>query len=1027
MKTIIFSSLSLKVRLISIVILTFVLSLWALTFAITQSLRQDIKVLLIAQQDSSASYIAADIDAKMLQRIDLLNQNAKLIAQYFNSPIQMREFLKGRIGLQALFQEGIVVINKQGIGITEFPAGLGRETALFDTREYFIKAMATGKTAIGKPRISSFTSRPLVAIAAPIRNSTGALVGILAGFTSLSDKGLFGQVVQNRTEKAGTIIVSDPYYHLIVSSNKSADVLQPIFDQSASVGINSSETRILSTAKAIPSTGWFVQIALSEEEAFMPIRHMETVIYEIALILTLLSSVGVWFLVKHALSPLDKVTRTIRQMAEDATGNMHVLPRKGDNEIRALTDNFNLLVKQRLRSEAALRQSEARLSRAELASKSGNWEFHLREQKVIASIGAKNIYGLHKEEYEFTEIKKAALSEYRTMLDAAMRALIEDDIPYNVEFRIRTLDTGELRDIHSTAYFDKEKQIIFGVVQDVTERLNIQRTLEQEELRRRIFLEQSQEGIAVLRQDGSLVEWNPAFAQMLGYSEQEMSHLNVKDWDSKLKHEEIDDITHTLGLGHLSIETQHRRKDGRYYEVEVNISGVEWADQYYLFCLHHDITARKQSEVALRESEARFRAIIEASPIPYALNDEHFNITYLNPAFVRTFGYTLQDIPTIADWWPKAYPDPAYQQQIITDWMAHMAKAEREKQTFEPIEANIRCKDGETRTALVAAEPLNGSFHELHVVSFFDITSIKKAEASQRLAATVFSHAREGILITGPDGTILDVNGMFSEITGYSRDDVIGKSAQMFNPAKHAKTSYSHMWRALKRNGYWAGEMWNYRKNGELFPEMVTISAVRDQQGNTQQYVVLFSDISEAKAHEHRLETMAHYDPLTGLPNRSLLSDRLQQAMAQSSRYKKFIAVCYLDLDGFKQVNDTYGHEVGDQLLIALAAQMQQTLRKSDTLARIGGDEFVVVLSGLLDKESSLVSAERLVQAAAHPVMVGELQLQVSASLGITFYPQEVTIDADQLLRQADHAMYQAKESGKNRYCLFQTYYAEVI
>lgn len=161
-------------------------------------------------------------------------------------------------------------------------------------------------------------------------------------------------------------------------------------------------------------------------------------------------------------------------MAEDAAGNMHALPRKGDNEIRELTDNFNLLVKQRLRSEAALRQSETRLARAELASKSGNWEFHLKEQKVIVSIGAKCIYGLHKEEYEFTEIKK--LSEYRTMLDAAMRALIEDDIPYNVEFRIRTLDTGELRDIHSTAYFDKEKQIIFGVVQDVTERLNIQRT-----------------------------------------------------------------------------------------------------------------------------------------------------------------------------------------------------------------------------------------------------------------------------------------------------------------------------------------------------------------------------------------------------------------------------------------------------------------------------------------------------------------------------------------------------------------------
>ncbi|WP_320152868.1 PAS domain S-box protein [uncultured Tolumonas sp.] len=832
MKTIIFSPLSLKVRLISIVILTFVLSLWALTFAITNSLRQDIKELLTAQQNSAASYIAADIDAKIIQRVDLLNQNAKLVSQYFNSPVQMRTFLKERIGLQALFQEGLVVIDRQGIGIAEFPSGLGRETASFNTREYFQKVMATDKTAIGKPRKSNFTGRPLVAIAAPIRNASGALVGVLAGFSSLSDKSLFGQVAQNRMEKAGTIIVGDPYYHLIVSSSKSADILQPMLNQDASVDINFHETKILSTAKIIPSTGWLVQIALSAEEAFMPIRHMETVIYVIALTLTLLSSGVVWILVKHALNPLDKVTRTIRKMANHEEGDMHVLPQTGDNEIRNLTDSFNLLVEQRIRSEAALRHSEARLARAELASKSGNWEFHLRDQSIIASSGAIKIFGLHKEKYEFTEIKKAALSEYRVMLDSAMKALIEEDAPYNVEFRIRTLDKGELKDIHSIAYFDREKQIVFGVVQDVTERLNIQRTLEQEELRRRIFLEQSQEGIAVLRQDGSLFEWNPAFAQMLGYSEQEMRYLNVKDWDSKLEHEKIDDITHNLGLGHLTIETQHQRQDGRYYDVEVYISGVEWANQYYLFCVHHDITDRKQSELALRESEARFRAIIEASPIPYALNDEQFNITYLNPAFVSTFGYSLQDIPTVADWWPKAYPDPAYQQQITAAWQAHMTKAEREKQAFEPIEADIRCKNGEVRTALVASEPLNGSFHDLHVVSFFDITSIKKAEASQRLAATVFSHAHESILITGADGTILDVNGMFSEITGYRREDVIGKNARMFNSDKHSKTFYARMWLELKRNGYWAGEMWSCRKNGEIFPEMLTISAVCDQLGN---------------------------------------------------------------------------------------------------------------------------------------------------------------------------------------------------
>ena len=300
-----------------------------------------------------------------------------------------------------------------------------------------------------------------------------------------------------------------------------------------------------------------------------------------------------------------------------------------------------------------------------------------------------------------------------------------------------------------------------------------------------------------------------------------------------------------------------------------------------------------------------------------------------------------------------------------------------------------------------------------------DIDVRKRAEQKLQLAASVFTHAREGILITNADGTIIDTNDSFTRITGYAREEAIGRNPRMLKSGHHGPDFYAAMWRDLLETGEWSGEIWNRRKNGEVYAEMRTISAVRDNQGAILHFVTLFSDITPLKEHERQLEHMAHYDVLTALPNRVLLADRLHQAMPQAQRHRQLLAVSYLDLDGFKAINDNYGHEVGDQLLVALAQRMKSTLREGDTLARLGGDEFVAVLLDLPDSAASIPMITRLLAAAAQPVNIGELILQVSASLGVTFYPQADGVDADQLLRQADQAMYQAKLAGKNRYHIF--------
>jgi diguanylate cyclase (GGDEF)-like protein/PAS domain S-box-containing protein len=317
----------------------------------------------------------------------------------------------------------------------------------------------------------------------------------------------------------------------------------------------------------------------------------------------------------------------------------------------------------------------------------------------------------------------------------------------------------------------------------------------------------------------------------------------------------------------------------------------------------------------------------------------------------------------------------------------------------------------------------------LAVVSYFYyLRQIERKRAKEKLtlAASVFTHARESIAITDITGSIIDVNATFTKTTGYTRNEVLGQNPRILQSGRQSSEFYAGMWKALLNEGHWSGELWNRRKSGEVYAEMKTISAVRNEQGITTHYVALGNDITPLKKHQEQLENIAHYDVLTNLPNRSLLSDRLSQAMLQSKRHEKSLAVVFLDLDGFKYVNDTYGHSVGDELLIALSVRMQEALRASDNLARIGGDEFVAVLTGLVSVEDCEPVLDKLLLATSEPITLGDIVINVSASIGVTLYPQD-NMDADQLMRHADQAMYKAKQLGKNRYHLFDTAHDDAI
>jgi len=315
-----------------------------------------------------------------------------------------------------------------------------------------------------------------------------------------------------------------------------------------------------------------------------------------------------------------------------------------------------------------------------------------------------------------------------------------------------------------------------------------------------------------------------------------------------------------------------------------------------------------------------------------------------------------------------------------------------------------------------------------------NITEQKKAENALKLAANVFTQSDEGIIITDTKGTIVDVNEAFTDITGYERDEILGKNPSILSSGKHDADFYQTMWSKLRKDGVWQGEIWNKRKDGDVFAERLTISAIEDESGKTTNYIGLFVDITKMKAHERQLEHLARYDRLTGLPNRVLLADSMQQAMARARRHGHTLAIAFIDLDGFKAVNDTYGHAAGDELLVSVAHRLTKVLRTEDTLARIGGDEFVAIITDLPDEKSCGSTLNRILDAASKEFKLGAATASVSASIGVTFYPQAEEIDGDQLERQADQAMYEAKISGRNQYKFFDPeqdrklteYYAQV-
>jgi diguanylate cyclase (GGDEF)-like protein/PAS domain S-box-containing protein len=502
-----------------------------------------------------------------------------------------------------------------------------------------------------------------------------------------------------------------------------------------------------------------------------------------------------------------------------------------------------------------------------------------------------------------------------------------------------------------------------------------------------------------------IVYANEAACRAYDYTKDELLGKTIIDIDHGSRAEGWPDHWRMLReKGSATFESRHRRKDGSIFPIECFVNFIRFEGRELIIGFYRDISERKQVEDKLLITQF----VSDHAPDSIFWIDEQARIVYVNEDACRERGYTREEL--------LAMSIPDINPELPTDvWSGHWQRS-LQKGTIT-FESRHRRKDGSVFPVDISANFVKFGDREIVVAYVRDISRRKKNEAELRIAAVAFE-SQEILMITDADGTILRVNQAFTENTGYTADEVVGKNPRIFKSGRHDEAFYREMWDTIRATGKWQGEVWDKRKNGEFYPKWLSISAVKNSDGIVTHYVASHVDITERKEAEEEIQHLAFYDPLTRLPNRRLLQDRLQHAIASSARSGRKGALLFIDLDHFKTLNDTLGHDIGDMLLQQVASRLSSCVREGDTVARLGGDEFMLILEDLSElpveagAQTEAVS-EKILIALSLPYMLAGHVCRSTPSIGATLFSGRQE-PIEELMKQADIAMYQSKKAGRN-------------
>lgn len=524
-------------------------------------------------------------------------------------------------------------------------------------------------------------------------------------------------------------------------------------------------------------------------------------------------------------------------------------------------------------------------------------------------------------------------------------------------------------------------------------------------------------GILVYRSDGGCVLVNPAASQLTGGTASELLAQNFHELESWRQSGMYEAACRALReMEAVSVECRVTCTFGRTPWVLAQFAPFTIYGVVHLLVSIQDISEMREALLALEERERAFRSLADNVPDNVIRYDLEGRVLFLNRKLEETLGHAGDELfgKTLEE---RGDPVLIERYRNLNDTVRRVAATG----IAASFEQRIPEPGGTDRFHLIRIVPESGADGRPQSVLAVgrDITEEKLNEERLRLAASVFHNTAEGVLITDPKGVILSVNPAFTTITGYSEAEALGKTPRILRSDHQSEDFYRAMWQSLLLEGHWEGEIWNRRRGGEAYLEWLTINRIDDPSGEPVRYVSVFHDITELRSKDEHIRHLAFHDALTGLPNRALMQDRLQHAINRCKREKTLLSVTFIDLDRFKGINDTLGHDVGDLLLIEVAKRIKERLRAMDTVARLGGDEFVVLMEDHAGADDCACLAQELLAEIARPIQIKEHKIEIGASLGLAFFPEDGD-DPLELMKRADMAMYAAKSSGRHTYRFFQ-------
>lgn len=514
------------------------------------------------------------------------------------------------------------------------------------------------------------------------------------------------------------------------------------------------------------------------------------------------------------------------------------------------------------------------------------------------------------------------------------------------------------------------------------------------------------DGVLIIDRRGTIVDCNQTFHVRLGYAKDELIGLSVSDIDTPENAARIfEHIDRAMNEGLLTFETVHRHKDGSVMPVEINARSVSVHDDAIFCAIVRDISRRKKMETNLQETSQIYQAAINTPALGFWAVDIDGRIVDVNDAYLDKSGYNREELLAMRISDIEATEKPEETEEHIKAVI---------RQGHERFRSQHRRKDGSVWPVEIVIN-FSRIWGGLFLSFLEDITEKVQQENSLGMAYRIIETMDQAVVVTDAENKIIKINPATSRISGYTFEEVRGCDPKIFSSGHHGGEFYSALWKSLKARGHWEGEIWDRRKDGEVYAKWMTVNAICDARGRVSNYISVFSDITERKKSEEMIWRQANYDSLTGLPNRHLFCERLDQAIKKANRYGNSLAVLFIDLDRFKEVNDNLGHSMGDELLVQAAKRILAHIRETDTVARLGGDEFTVILPDYGQRSNLDHIAWKLIQELARPYELSDSEaVYLSASIGITIYPDDA-VNLGGLLKNADQAMYLAKGEGRNR------------